>query len=113
MVEFDVLRLCMTSLQIVLLTFPRVIHNIDTLFHSVEFSCVFGLSDWNQTCKPAKPISEHAFVWLLRGVKDALKFRRFCFGQTCKTCAKPAKLMCCCPFSLCHVIGQVELAPIA
>src|SRR5258708_38997427 len=42
MVECDVLRLCMTLLQGVLLTFPQVIHNTDALFRSVEFLYFWG-----------------------------------------------------------------------
>jgi hypothetical protein len=93
-------------------TFPQVFHMTPVLFHSVEFSSVSGLPDRKQTCKPAKPISEHAFVWLLRRVEDTSKFCRFCFGQTCKTCAKPAKLMCCHLFSSSWQIQETRLAPI-
>src|SRR5258708_5465230 len=67
------LRLCMASLLLVLWTFPQVFHTLVTLFHSVEFSCVLGLNDRNQTCKPAKLISEYAFIWLPRLDEDTSK----------------------------------------
>jgi hypothetical protein len=37
--------------------FPQVFHMFMSLFHSVEFLSVLGLTDRNQTCKPAKLIS--------------------------------------------------------
>src|SRR5258706_8850428 len=57
------------------------------LFHSVEFLSVLGLTDRNQTCKPAKLISEHAFNQPLRLDKGISKFRRFRNRKS----AKPAR----------------------
>lgn len=80
--------------------YPQLCHRLSTLLLicSIQWNFqVFLVSPTGN--KPAKPINEHAFARLLRGVEDTSKFRKFCFGQTCKTCAKPAKLMCCHPFS--------------
>src|SRR5947209_15092379 len=100
-VVMDCLRLCMATLLLVVWISPRLIHIFVIAFHSMEFLCVLGLTDCKQTCKPAKLINERAVLCLLRLLEGALKFRRFCFGQTCKTCAKPANLMYCSPCSRC------------